>query len=266
MRHLARLTAGELSALVDRLSVGRKRGRPWSRSLRRRILIACVALRTNLTFRELAVVFRISKSTAHRMVASITAQLAAAGSPDLPIADTPRDQWIVDGTLPTRDHQRAGKSKSYRWSCNAQALVRGSDLRVIATFAGGPGHRNDVVHYRSSPIEELCRWHGRVLADGGYRGVPELVTPVFKRASNRPQRFVATSSSASSACRARHRTTQRLACPSRSPTSWPSRGRFRQGSRGPTQPPPRFAGHLLAINAMGGRWRRICRRGRARCR
>jgi hypothetical protein len=138
-----------------------------------------VALHTNLTFRELAVVFRISKSTAHRIVASITAQLAAAGSPD--VAGKLRDAWIVDGTLiPTRDHQRAGKSKNYRWSCNAQVLVRGNDLRVIATFAGGPGHRNDVVHYRNSPIEELCRRRGRVLADGGYRGVSELVTPVFQ--------------------------------------------------------------------------------------
>jgi hypothetical protein len=27
----------------------------------------------------------------------------------------------------------------------------------------------------------LCRDHGRVLADGGYRGVEELVTPVFER-------------------------------------------------------------------------------------
>jgi hypothetical protein len=140
MRHLARLTAGELSALVDRLSVGRKRGRPWSRSLRRRILIACVALRTNLTFRELAVVFRISKSTAHRMVASITAQLAAAGSPDLPIADTPRDQWIVDGTLPTRDHQRENRRATdgramRRLSCAAAICASLPPLRAVQVIA-----------------------------------------------------------------------------------------------------------------------------------
>jgi hypothetical protein len=119
-----------------------------------------VALRTNLTFRELAVLFRISRSTAHRIVASITTQLAPAGLPDARVASKPRDPWIVDGTLiPTRDHHRAGKSKNYRWSCNAQIVVRGKDLRVVATCAGGPGHRNDVVHYRNSPIEALCRRH-----------------------------------------------------------------------------------------------------------
>lgn len=29
--------------------------------------------------------------------------------------------------------------------------------------------------------DALCRDHGRGLADGGYRGIRELVTPVFKR-------------------------------------------------------------------------------------
>ena len=87
----------------------------------------------------------------------------------------------VDGTLiPTRDHGCAARSKSYRWSCNAQVLVRRRDLWIIATTAGGPGNRNDPIHYRGSHIERLCRAHGRVLADGGYRGVPELVTPRFR--------------------------------------------------------------------------------------
>ncbi len=54
---------------------------------------------------------------------------------------------------------------------------------MIATTAGGPGNRNDPIHYRGSVIETLCREHGRVLADGGYRGVPELRTPRF--ANNR---------------------------------------------------------------------------------
>ena len=74
----------------------------------------------------------------------------------------------------------AAKSKNYRYSCNAQVLVRRRDLEVIATTAGGPGNRNDPVHYRGSEIQALCMQHGRVLADGGYRGVPELVTPTFR--------------------------------------------------------------------------------------
>jgi hypothetical protein len=141
--------------------------------------VTCVALRTNLTIRELAAVFAISKSQAHRIVVDLTPRLAAL----LPhtVIWNRRWSWIVDGTLiPTRDHRRAAKSKNYRWSCNAQLLVRRVDLRVIALAAGGPGHRNDVVHYRSTPVQVLCQRHGRVLADGGYRGVPELRTPIFR--------------------------------------------------------------------------------------
>lgn len=35
--------------------------------------------------------------------------------------------------------------------------------------------------YRGSVIERLCQTHGRVLADGGYRGVDELITPIVCR-------------------------------------------------------------------------------------
>jgi hypothetical protein len=142
-------------------------------------LITCAALRTNLTVRELAAAFAITKSTAHRVVSTMTPQLAALADKDR-LQDR-RDSWVVDGTLiPTRDHRHAARSKNDRWSCNAQILVRRRDLRVIATSAGGPGNRNDVMHYRGSNIEALCNRHGRVLADGGYRGIAALTTPVFR--------------------------------------------------------------------------------------
>jgi hypothetical protein len=179
MRILASLTPRQVERVIEQL-FERRRGHPWSRTLRQRVLIVCTALRTNLTFRELAAVFQISKSSAHRIVAALTPQLAR-------LAAAPRDyrrSWVVDGTLiPTRDHRYAARSKNYRWSCNAQILVRRDDLTVIATAAGGPGNRNDSVHYRGSTIETLCREHGRVLADGGYRGNRELRTPRF--ANNR---------------------------------------------------------------------------------
>jgi hypothetical protein len=175
---LAALTHRQLASITGNLSEAR-RGRPWSRSLRQRILIACVALRTNLTIRELAACLGLSRSGTHRILAAITPKLArlAVGRG---LRDR-RESWIVDGTLiPTRDHSAAARSKNYRWSCNAQVLVRRRDLRVIATHAGGPGNRNDPIHYRGSIVEALCQAHGRVLADGGYRGVPELVTPRFR--------------------------------------------------------------------------------------
>ena len=142
----------------------RGRGRPWACSLRTRVVVLCVALRTNLTFREIAAVFSISRIAALEPVA----------------VEDRRRTWIVDGTLvPTRDHQAPAKSKNYRWSCNAQVLVARSDLRVIAIVAGGLGNRNDAVHYRDSTIQAMCQHHRRVLADGAYRGFRELVTPVF---------------------------------------------------------------------------------------
>ena len=176
---LAAMTRQQLDRIVARLDhvACRRRGRPWSSSLRRRILLTCVALRTNLTFRELAACAQVSSSTAHRIVATLTPLLAKL------LASPPSDRrvsWVVDQTLiPTRDHACAAKSKNYRYSCNAQILIRRRDLRVMATYAGGPGNRNDPVHYRGSCVEQLCRHHRRVLADGGYRGVPELITPVF---------------------------------------------------------------------------------------
>jgi hypothetical protein len=174
---LAALDPRRLRVVLERLPATPRRGRPWSCSRIKRVLIASAALRSNLTMRELAAVLAMSKSTVHRIVATITPQLAAL------LVDPPLDRrwsWVVDGSLiPTRDHRRAARSKNYRWSTNAQVLIRRRDRRVIAVSAGGPGNRNDPVHYRGSLVESLCQQHGRVLADGGYRGVTELVTPQF---------------------------------------------------------------------------------------
>jgi hypothetical protein len=176
---LAALSRRRLASVIRRLPPEPRRGRPWSCSLAQRILITCAALRTNLTLREIAASFAISKSAAHRIVSTMTPRLAALGAAN--VCRDHRESWVVDGTLiPTRDHRRAARSKNYRWSCNAQVVIRRRDLRIIATTAGGPGNRNDPVHYRGSSIETLCQQHGRVLADGGYRGVPELVTPAFR--------------------------------------------------------------------------------------
>jgi hypothetical protein len=176
---LAALTRRRLATVLRSLPPEPRRGRPWSRSRTQRVLIACAALRTNLTIRELAASFTITRSAAHRIVQAMTPLLAALGRDNRP--RDRRESWVVDGTLiPTRDHRRGARSKNDRWSCNAQVLIRRRDLLVVATTAGGPGNRNDTIHYRGSSIEALCTRHGRVLADGGYRGVPELITPVFR--------------------------------------------------------------------------------------
>jgi DDE superfamily endonuclease len=176
---LTGLSHGQLQA-VARLLRRPRRGRPWSQSLTQRLTVACTALRTNLTMRELAAVFRASKSQVHRILGDLVPRLASCLG--FTVDRDRRWSWVVDGTLvPTRDHTVAARSKNYRWSCNTQVLVRRRDLRVIAISGGGPGNRNDTVHYRMSRIQALCRNHRRVLADGGYRGIRELVTPLFHR-------------------------------------------------------------------------------------
>ena len=178
---LTGLVPASLAAVIRCLRPERvRRGRPWALSLERRVVLACTSLRTNLTVRELAAVFHISSAQAHRVVTDIVTRVAALAA----LTQVPLDRrhsWVVDGTLvPTRDHRVAAKAKNYRWSCNAQILIRRTDLHVIAIAGGGPGNRNDPIHYRGTGIERLCQWHGRVLADGGYRGVRELITPLFR--------------------------------------------------------------------------------------
>lgn len=50
---------------------------------------------------------------------------------------------------------------------------------VVAVDGGGPGNRTDTIHYRGSNVQRRCVEHGRVHADGGYRGITELHTPTF---------------------------------------------------------------------------------------
>ena len=185
IEHVTGLTEVELDTVVRalraRTQTKRRRGRPWARCLRERVQVICMSLRTNLTLREIAGICGMSKSQVHRIIAHLTPRLAAL-LPHVVHDHDRRQTWIVDGTLvPTRDHSSAAKSKNYRWSCNAQVLIRGADLRVVAVVAGGPGNRNDTVHYRGSRLQAICQFHRRVLADGGYRGVPELQTPVFRK-------------------------------------------------------------------------------------
>lgn len=85
------------------------RGRRWSLPLEDRVLLVTAYWRTNLTLRQLAPLFGVSKSTAGRVINHLGPLLALQ----------PR-KWfakgtvlIVDGTLvPTRDHAIAERSKT----------------------------------------------------------------------------------------------------------------------------------------------------------
>ena len=93
----------------------------------------------------------------------------------------PKEQVaIVDGTLiPTRDHRLAAPSKNYRYSANLQVAIDANTRLVIALGEPQPGNRNDTIVYRSIGIN--TKLAGReVMADGGYRGNPEVIMPYRK--------------------------------------------------------------------------------------
>ena len=84
---------------------------------------------------------------------------------------------IVDGTLiPTRDHRLAAQSKNYRYSANLQVAIDADTRMIIALGDPQPGNRNDTIVYRSSGINHQLVGH-EVMADGAYRGNPEVIIP-----------------------------------------------------------------------------------------
>lgn len=116
------------------------RGRPWKLSLEDRVLRVATYWHINLTLRQLAPLFGVSKSTADRVIGHLGPRLAF----------TPRGRvaedavLIVDGTLvPTRDHQVAEQSKNYRYSTNHQVVIDADTRLVVVVGRPLPGNRND---------------------------------------------------------------------------------------------------------------------------
>ncbi|MGW1803386.1 transposase [Streptomyces sp. NPDC001984] len=149
-----------------------RRGRPWSLSLEDRVLLVAAYWRTNLTLRQLAPLFGISKSAANRIIDQLGPLLALQ----------PRRRFrkdavlIVDGTLvPTRDHRVAEQSKNYRYSTNHQVVIDADTRLVVVVGQPLPGNRNDCKAWELSGAKAAV---GRttVIADGGYRGTG-LVIP-----------------------------------------------------------------------------------------
>ncbi|HTP26736.1 MAG TPA: hypothetical protein VMK12_13920, partial [Anaeromyxobacteraceae bacterium] len=62
-------------------------------------------------------------------------------------------------------------------SCSAQVLVHRHDLRVVEVSGGEPGNRNDRTIV-DPPDRDAAP---PALADGGHRGIAELLTPAFQR-------------------------------------------------------------------------------------
>ncbi len=173
-RRLVRLVAQRGG---DPIADGRP-GRQWALDLPDRVLLVAVYWRTNLTMRQIGPLFGVSHSAAHRVIDTLGPLLALA-----PVRRRRVDQvTIVDGTLiPTRDHRLAARSKNYRYSTNLQVAIDANTRLVVALGDPQPGNHHDTTVYRTSGIDQQLA--GRAtMADGAYRGHPEVIIPYRKPA------------------------------------------------------------------------------------
>ncbi|WP_306324368.1 MULTISPECIES: transposase, partial [unclassified Streptomyces] len=163
---------GKLMTAVRRETADEpRRGRPWSLSLEDRVLLVATYWRTNLTLRQLAPLFGISKSAASRIVDHLGPKLALQ----------PRQRFaknsvlIVDGTLvPTRGHTIAEQSKNYRYSTNHQVVIDADTRLAVVVGRPLPGNRNDCRAWAESGAKDAVG-KTMTIADGGYPGTGRVM-------------------------------------------------------------------------------------------
>jgi len=154
----------------------------WGLSLADRVLLTTVYYRTNLTFRQIALLFGISKSAANRVVEHVAPLMVL---PPVTEPHSPDTVLIVDGTLvPTHDRSVSASSKNYRYSVNMQVVIDANTRLNVAVGDTMPGNRNDCRAYRESGVDQHCMG-AHVIADGGYRGNPEVIMPYRKPGKGR---------------------------------------------------------------------------------
>ncbi|MET8169795.1 transposase [Streptomyces sp. NPDC005329] len=148
-----------------------RKGRPWGLPLEERVLLVAAYWRTNLTVRQLAPLFGISKSAADRIIDHLGPVIALE----------PRRRFakgavlIVDGTLvPTRDHAIAAQSKNYRYSTNYQVVIDADTRLVVVIGRPLPGNRNDCKAWEKSGAKAAVG-KTTTIADGGYPGTGLLM-------------------------------------------------------------------------------------------
>jgi hypothetical protein len=187
---------GKLVTAVRRETAAKEhRGRPWRLPLEDRILLVVAYWRTNLTMRQLAPLFGISKSAADRIIDHLGPQLALQ----------PRKRFakdtvlIVDGTLvPTRDRTIAEQSKNYRYSTAHQVVIDADTRLVVVVGRPLPGNRHDSRGWEESGAKDAV---GKTvtIADGGYQGTGLIIPhrrdksedlPAWKEEHNRSHKRV----------------------------------------------------------------------------
>lgn len=157
-------------------------GRPWGLSLADRVLLVAVYYRTNLTYRQVALLFGISKSAVDRVMDQVAPVLALSPATR---KHNPETVLIVDGMLvPAYDRTITASSKNYRYSVNMQVVIDATTRLTVAVGTPTPGNRHDCRAYRDSGVQQQCRG-AHVMADGGYRGNPEVIMPYRKPGKGR---------------------------------------------------------------------------------
>ncbi|WP_328447264.1 transposase [Streptomyces sp. NBC_00386] len=172
-----------------------RRGRPWGLPLEDRLLLVTAYWRTNLTLRQLAPLFGVSKSAACRIIDDLGPRLALR-SRERFRKDT---VLIVDGTLvPTRDRSIAEQSKNYRYSTAHQVVIDADTRLVVIVGRHLPGNRHDSRGWEESGAKDAVG-HTMTVADGGYQGtglvIPHRRTkgeelPAWKEEHNRSHKRV----------------------------------------------------------------------------
>ncbi|WP_160574032.1 transposase family protein [Actinomadura physcomitrii] len=146
----------------------------WSLPLADRVLLIVVYYRTNLTLRQVALLFGVSKSAAHRVVDHLAPLLALAPAARRHSPDT---VLIVDGTLvPVHDRTVTASSKNYRYSVNMQVVIDANTWLAVAVGRPVPGNHNDCTAFRDSGANTAFRG-AHVMAYGGYRGNRQVIMP-----------------------------------------------------------------------------------------
>ncbi|WP_369263511.1 transposase [Streptomyces sp. R35] len=174
------LSPRQLGKLVNALrregADAARRGRSWGLSLENRVLLVAAYWRTNLTMRQLALLFGVSKSAADRIIDHLGPMLALQ----------PRKRFakdavlIVDGTLvPTWDHVVAAQSKNYRYSTNHQVVIDADSRLIVVVGRPLAGNRNDCKAWEKSGAKAAVG-NTLTIADGGYPGTG-LVMPHRRR-------------------------------------------------------------------------------------
>ncbi|MFE2872477.1 transposase [Embleya sp. NPDC059259] len=174
---------GKLVTAVRRQGAGEaRRGRPWSLSPEDRVLLVTAYWRTNLTMRQLAPLFGVSKSTAARIIDHLSPLLALQSRRRFR-QDT---VLIVDGTLvPTRDHSIAEQSKNYRYSTAHQVVIDADTRLVVVVGRPLPGNRHDSRGWEESGAK-LAVGRTMTIADGGYQGTGLVIPHRRRKGSDLP--------------------------------------------------------------------------------